>query len=61
MTNFKGLVRQLKVMGKRFRGRCEPELIEQILYVDPMTAVRLSQYAEEHLGLYWKNKSDWIR
>ncbi len=61
MHTFKQLIRQVQKVAKKYGGRCEFGLLERTLYIDPITAFRLAQYAEEHLGLYWKNKHDWIR
>ena len=56
MATFADLVRQLKRVGTKYNGRCEPQLLVRTLYVDPITAVRLSQYGEENLGLVWKER-----
>ena len=56
MANFADLVRQMKTVGTKYNGRCEPQLLVRTLYVDPITAVRLSQYGEENLGLVWKER-----
>lgn len=55
MSAWADLVRQLEWVAKKYKGRCEPELLQRILYLDMFTAVRLAQYGEEHLGLTWKN------
>src|SRR2546423_1585342 len=44
-------IRQLTRVAKKYRGRCEPELLMRILYVDAVTAQRLSQYGATELGL----------
>ena len=56
MSSFADLVRQVKRVGTKYNGRCEPQLLVRMLYVDPVTAVRLSQYGEENLGLVWKER-----
>lgn len=56
MSSFEDLVRQLRWVAKKYRGRCEPQLLQRILYLDPFTAIRLAQYGEEHLGLRWKER-----
>lgn len=56
MASFDDLVRQMQRVGKKYRGRCEPELLVRTLYVDPFTALRLAQYGEEHCGLRWKGR-----
>jgi hypothetical protein len=56
MSSFADLVRQMKRVAKKYRGRCEPELLVRTMFVDPVTALRLSQYGEESLGLRWKNR-----
>ena len=56
MSSFDDLVRQLKRVAKKYRGRCEPELPLRTLYIDLVTAVRLAQYGEEHMGLRWKRR-----
>lgn len=55
-ATFADLVRQLKIVAKRYRGRCEAQLLMRVMFIDPITATRLAQYGEEYLGLYWKNK-----
>ncbi|MEN9561417.1 MAG: hypothetical protein RIQ56_690 [Candidatus Parcubacteria bacterium] len=54
MSTFSDLVRQVRQVGKKYKGRCDPQLLLRTMYIDPMTAVRLSQYGEEHLGFVWK-------
>lgn len=61
MNTFKDMIRQVKKIAKKYNGRCEFALLERTLYIDPVSAFRLAQYAEEYLGLYWKKKNDWIR
>jgi len=56
MASFGDLVRQLRRVGVKYNGRCEPQLLVRTLYIDPITAVRLSQYGEENLGLVWKER-----
>ena len=56
MSSFDDLVRQMKRVGKKYRGRCEPELLVRTIYVDLGTAIRLAQYGEEHCGLRWKGR-----
>jgi hypothetical protein len=56
MSSFKDLIRQLKVIAKKYRGRCEPVLLIRKMYIDPVTALRLAQYGEENLGLRWKDR-----
>jgi len=56
MASFNDLVRQMKVVAKRFHGRCEPSLLIRTLYIEPYTATRLAQYGEECLSLRWKNR-----
>lgn len=56
MSSFKNLVRQMKRVAKKYRGRCEPQLLMRTLYIDAMTAMRLAQYGEEYLGLKWKGR-----
>jgi hypothetical protein len=56
MASFDDLVRQMKRVGKKYRGRCEPELLVRTLYIDLCTAMRLAQYGEEHCGLRWKGR-----
>lgn len=56
MSTWDDLVRQVRWVGKKYRGRCEPELLTRILFVDRVTAIRLAQYGEEKLGLRWKNR-----
>jgi hypothetical protein len=46
----------MKRVAKKYRGRCEPELLVRTPYVDLVTALRLAQYGEEHLGLRWKRR-----
>lgn len=55
-ASFDDLVRQMKVVGKKYHGRCDPALLVRQLLVDPVTAFRLMQYGEEHLGLRWKRR-----
>jgi hypothetical protein len=53
------LVRQLKRVAKKYRGRCEPSLLMRILYLDEGTAKRLSEYGAKELGLRpakWRNR-----
>ncbi len=57
MTSFAGFIRQLKVIGKKYDGRCEPWLLKRLMFVDPLTAMRLAQYGEEFLGFTWKERS----
>lgn len=56
MSTFMDLVRQMKPIAKKYRGRCEPTLLMRTLYIDPMTAMRLAQYGEETLGYRWKKR-----
>ena len=52
-------IKQLKRVAKKYRGRCEPELLMRILYVDGATAQRLSEYGATELGLRpkkWRNR-----
>lgn len=56
MASFDDLVRQMKRVGKKYRGRCEPELLVRTIYVDLGTVIRLAQYGEEHCGLRWKGR-----
>lgn len=44
------LIQQLKVYGKKYRGRCEPELLMRLMYVDSDTAKWLSEYGFRKLG-----------
>ena len=55
MSSFDDLVRQLKRVAKKYRGRCEPELPLRTLYID-LVRLRLAQYGEEHMGLRWKRR-----
>ncbi len=55
-ASFDDLVRQMKVVGKKYHGRCDPALLVRQLLVDPITAFRLMQYGEEHLGLRWRHR-----
>jgi hypothetical protein len=51
-------IKQLTRVAKKYRGRCEPELLMRILYVDEVTAQRLSAYGAAELGLRprkWRN------
>lgn len=56
MSSFRDLVRQMKVIAKKYGGRCEPQLLMRTMYVDVFTAMRLAQYGEEFLGLKWKDR-----
>lgn len=55
MSSWNDLTRQLAQVRKTYGNRCEPELLQRVLYVDMVTAIRLAQYGEEQLGLTWKN------
>ncbi len=61
MTSFAGLAKQMKRVAKKYRGRCEPELLVRTLFIDFATALRLSQYGEEQLGLRWKGRPSLFR
>ena len=41
----------LKRIAKKYRNRCEPELLMRMMYVDEVTASRLSEYGAKELGL----------
>ena len=56
MSSFDDLVRQMQRVAKKYRGRCEPELLVRTLYIDLVTALRLAQYGEEHRGMRWKRR-----
>jgi hypothetical protein len=45
------LIRQMKQVARKYRNRCEPELLTRIMYVDEATARRLSEYGTRELGL----------
>ena len=57
MASFDDLLRQMKVLAKKYNGRCDPELLVRRMFVDETTAFRLAQYGEEHLDLRWKRQS----
>jgi hypothetical protein len=57
MATFMELVGQMKVVAKKYNGRCEPELLVRTLFLDETTAFRLAQYGEEVLGLTWRRRS----
>lgn len=61
MSSFKDLVRQMQRVAKKYGGRCEPQLLIRTLYIDPMTATRLAQYGEEHLGMIWRHRPSELR
>lgn len=61
MASFTDLVRQMKVISKKYRGRCEPALLVRTMHVDLVTAFRLAQYGEENLGYRWKDKMRELR
>lgn len=61
MASFTDLVRQMKVVAKKYRGRCEPQLLVRTLHVDLVTAFRLAQYGEENLGFRWKSRMRELR
>ncbi len=46
-----GLIKQVKSIGKKYRGRCEPELLARKMYIDIETATQLSEYGRRKLGL----------
>ena len=52
------LIKQMKQVAKRYRGRCVPELLMRSLYVDEGTAKRLSEYGARKLGLRPKRWRD---
>jgi hypothetical protein len=61
MASFDDLVEQMKWVGHKYRGRCEPSLLMRLMFLDQVTALRLAQYGEEHLGLIWKNRpKNWL-
>jgi hypothetical protein len=52
-------IRQLTRVAKKYRGRCEPELLMRVLYLDVAAAQRLSEYGATELGLRpkkWRNR-----
>jgi hypothetical protein len=48
------LIRQMKRFAKKYRNRCEPELLMRMMYVDEATAHSLSEYGARELGLRQK-------
>jgi hypothetical protein len=46
-----GLIKQVKSIGMKYRGRCEPELLTRKMYIDIETATQLSEYGKRKLGL----------
>jgi len=61
MATFNDLVKQMRWVAKKYRGRCELTLLARILYLDPITAFRLAQYGQENLGLLWRSRPPELR
>ena len=61
MATFNDLIKQMKQVAKKYRGRCELTLLARILYLDPITAFRLAQYGQENLGLLWRSRPPELR
>lgn len=53
-TTEAGFIRQMKRWAKKYRGRCEPELLMRTMYVDYETAYKLAEYGRDHLGFKWR-------
>lgn len=45
------LIKQMKMWSKKYRGRCEPELLARLMFTDIQTAERLSKHGIQKLGL----------
>jgi hypothetical protein len=58
--NEEELLKQVKVWGKKYRGRCEPELLMRLMYIDYRTARRISNVAIAKLGL-GRKKGQWVK
>ena len=55
-TDMAGFERQIKKFAKKYRGRCEPELLVRVLYVDYDTAFKLAEHGRDKLGFVWRGE-----
>lgn len=55
-TTTSGFDRQIKRFAKKYRGRCEPELLMRTLYIDYDKAFKLAEHGRDNLGFVWRGK-----
>lgn len=55
-TDMTGFERQIQKFARKYRGRCEPELLERLLYIDYDTAFKLAEHGRDTLGYVWRGK-----
>ncbi len=55
-TDMTGFEQQIKKFAKKYRGRCEPELLERLLYVDYEKAFMLAEHGRNVLGFAWRGR-----
>lgn len=42
--------------AKKYRGRCEPELLERVLYISYDKACMLAEHGRDNMGYVWRGK-----
>lgn len=49
-------ISQIKKFAKKYRGRCEPELLMRTMYLDYETALNWAEYGKYELGFVWRGR-----
>jgi hypothetical protein len=55
-TDRVGFERQIKKFAKKYRGRCEPELLQRLLYIDYDTAFKWAEHGRDTMGFIWRGR-----